>query len=107
LGRDQPLEITDGQERVVVDGVLVVEVAHDAPRDGLELGENSPEQAAVVHLREPRVQTRARLEKAQQRREILRVHEEIVRAIAIDVLLDARERLFRYFRSRIERALTR
>ncbi len=38
---------------------------------------------------------------------VLRVGEEIVRAVPIDMLLNARQRLFRYFRSRVERRLER
>ncbi len=107
VGADDPFEIADGQERVLVDGVLVVEVANDPPRDRLELGKHTAEQATVVHLREPRIQSRARLEKAKHRGAVLGVGEEIVRAVAIDVLLEARERLFRDFRSRVERRLER
>ena len=60
--RGEPLEVADREERVLVDGVLVVEVAHDAARDRAELREHPAEQPAVVHLRQPRVQAGARLQ---------------------------------------------
>ena len=64
LGRAQPLEIADRQQRVLVDRVLVVEVAHHPPGDRLELGEHAPEQPAVVHLRQPRVEPGSRLQQS-------------------------------------------
>ena len=65
--RDQPLEVADRQQRVLVDGVLVVEVADDAAGDRLERREHPAEQAAVVHLGQARVEPGARLEKGHQR----------------------------------------
>ena len=41
---DQPLEVADRQQRVLVDRVLVIEVAHHAAADRLELGKHLPEQ---------------------------------------------------------------
>ena len=46
----EPLEVPNREQRVLVDCVLVVEVAHDPPGHGLELGKQPPEQPAVVHL---------------------------------------------------------
>ena len=77
----EPLEIADGQQRVLVDRVLVVEVAHDAAGDRLELGEHLAEQPGVVHLRQPRVETRPRLQEAQQRLAVRRRREEIAPAV--------------------------
>ena len=57
----EPLEVPDRQQRVLVDRVLVIEVAHHPPGDRLELREHAAEQPAIVHLREPRVETGARL----------------------------------------------
>ncbi len=51
-GRRQPLEVANRQERVLVDGVLVVEVADDAPGDRLEFREHLAEQPGIVHLRQ-------------------------------------------------------
>ena len=58
----EPLEVADRQQRVLVDRVLVIEVADDAAVDRLELGEDPAEQPAIVHLREPRVEARPRLQ---------------------------------------------
>ena len=60
LGRiREPLERADGQQRVLVDRVLVVEVAHDAAGDRLERRDQAGQQAAVVHLRQPARRGRA------------------------------------------------
>ena len=53
---DQALEVSDREERVLVDRVLVIEVAHDAAIDRLEFGNDLAEQSRVVHLRQPLVQ---------------------------------------------------
>ena len=66
VGLEQPLDAADGQQRVLVDRVLVVEVADHAARDGLELREQPRQQAAVVHLGEPGVQARPRPQEPQQ-----------------------------------------
>ena len=102
-----PLEIADRQQRVLVDRVLVVEVAHHAPRDRLELREHAAEQAAVVHLRQPRVEPLPRLQQTQQRRAVARLREEVVGAIAIDVLLDAGQRFLGDFGAGVDRRLKR
>ena len=60
------IELANRQERVLVDGVLVVEVANHAAVDALELGKDRAEQAAVEHLRQPRRQARPRHEQAAQ-----------------------------------------
>jgi hypothetical protein len=90
---------------VLVHRVLVVEVAHDPPRDRLKLREDATEQAAVVHLRQPRVQPGLRLEQPQRGRSIALLGKEVVRAIAIDVLLDARQRFFGDLGARVDGGL--
>ena len=62
VGVREPLEVADRQQRVLVDRVLVVEVADHPPRDRLEFREHTAEQPAVVHLRQPRVEPVPRLE---------------------------------------------
>ena len=47
-GVGQPLEVSDREERVLVDRVLVIEVAHHAARDGPELREDLSEESDVV-----------------------------------------------------------
>ena len=92
----EPFQVADGQQRVLVDGVPVVEVAHHPPRDRLELGEDAAEQAAVVHLAEPVVQPADRLEERHQRGPVIRLREEVVGAVAVHMLLDARQRFLRH-----------
>jgi hypothetical protein len=74
----------------------VVEVADDAAVDLGELGEDAIEQAAVVHLREPRVESRPWIEQAAGELAIRLGGEEIVGAEPVHVLLDAVQRLFRH-----------
>jgi hypothetical protein len=83
----------------------VIEVAHHPPRDRLELGKHPPEQTAVVHLGQPRVEAAPRLQQPQQRGAVVDTREEVVSAIAIDVLLDAGQRLLRHFGVRVDRGL--
>ena len=64
---DQTFEVPDRQQRVLVDGVLVIEVADHAAVDRLEFGNHLTEQTRIVHLGEPRVETRLGLEEVQQR----------------------------------------
>ena len=64
LGLDQPLDAADGEQRVLVDRVLVEEVADDAAGDGAELREQPLEQPAVVKLGEAGVEPRARAQQA-------------------------------------------
>ena len=92
LGVRDPLEVANRQQRVLVDRVLVIEVPDHAPRDGLEFREHTTEEATVVHFREPRVEPVSRLQQGDKRRAVARLREEVVGAIAIDVLLDAGER---------------
>ena len=77
----QPLEVADRQQRVLVDRVLVVEVAHHAAGDRLELGKHLAEQPEVVHLRQPRVEPGPRLEKAAEARPCARRSERTPRAV--------------------------
>ena len=53
--RDQPLDAAHGQQRVLVDGVLVVEVADHPAADAPEAGDQALEQPAVVHRAQGRV----------------------------------------------------
>ncbi len=89
--RGQALEVLDRQQRVLVDGVLVEEVAHHAARDGLERRKHTPEDAAIVHLREARVQAGGRAQKAQQRRLVRVRGEEVLDAESFGVLADEPE----------------
>ena len=50
-GRER-LEVLDGQERVLIDRELVVDVVLDEARQRAELRQVPPEQADLVHLRE-------------------------------------------------------
>ena len=58
------LDVADGEQRVLVDRVLVVEVADDAAVNPGELRKDAVEQPAVVHLGQARVEARARVEHA-------------------------------------------
>ena len=104
-GFDEPLEVADRQQRVLVDGVLVVEVAHHAAADRLELGKHLPEQPGVVHLRQPRVEAGPRLEEAQQRVPVRGGRKEILGREAAGVLLDAGQRIVRHRASAVDRRL--
>src|SRR5205085_782020 len=53
---DERFEIAQRQQRVLVDGVLVIKVANHARVNPLELRKDPAEQSAVVHLGETRVQ---------------------------------------------------
>ena len=92
---------------MLVDGVLVVEVAHHAARDRPELGEDAAEQPAVVHLRQPRVQAGARLQELEPRVPAGRIEEEIALGEAVGVLLNARERVVGDGGAAIDRRLER
>ncbi len=103
-GRER-LEISDREQRVLVDGVLVIEVAHHARENRLELRKHPPEQAAVVHFRQPRVEARPRLEKLQQASRSTRGRKEVLGGVAVDVLLDERQRFVGDDRILVERRL--
>ena len=92
----QRFHAADRQQRVLVDGVLVVEVADDAPVNARELRKDAVEQPAIVHLGEPRVESRPRVEHAPHELTVAVGRHEVVRGVAIDVLLDAGERLLRH-----------
>jgi hypothetical protein len=92
----QPLEVADRQQRVLVNGVLVVEVAHDAARDRLKRRNHPAEQRAVVHLRQARVKAGAGREKRQQRSAVLGGREEILELKPLRVVTHQGERLIRY-----------
>ena len=91
--RQQAFDVADGQQRVLVDRVLVVEVADDAAGDRLELGDHLPEQAAVVHLRQAHVEAGPRLEQREQRGALSAVGKKSAGSYPCDVLLDERQRL--------------
>ena len=91
-GRGQRLEVANREQRVLVDRVLVIEVAHDARENRLELRKHPSEQAAVVHFRQPRVQSRARLQKLQQAVAFDGGRKEVLGRVAVDVLLNERQR---------------
>jgi hypothetical protein len=90
---------------VLVDRVLVEEVADDTARDGLKRREHAPEDAAVVHLRQARVQAGAGAQKAQQRRLVRVRGKEVLDAEAFGVLPDERERRVGYIAAGIDRRL--
>ena len=91
-GCDQPLDAADGEQRVLVDRVLVEEVAHHAARDGAELREQPLEQPAVVELGKPRVESRARAQQAQQPLALGGPRDEVRRGERAAVTLEQRER---------------
>ena len=91
----KPLEATYRQQRVLVDGVPVVEIADDAAMNSAELRQNPIEQPAIVHLGEAHVQPRARVEEVSQLVALGFGTSEVFRPIPVDVLLDAIERLLR------------
>ena len=103
--RVQALEVADGQQRVLVDRVLVVEVADDAEEIAWNSGEHPAEQSAVVHLREPRVEAGARLQKLEQRLSIRGGRKEMLGGVPVDVLLDRRQRFVGHRRIGVERGL--
>ena len=74
---------------MLVDRVLVVEVAHDAAVDPLEFREDRVEQPAIVHLRQPGVETLVRLQQLPELMALCRRGDEVIRRKAVDVLLDA------------------
>ena len=78
---------------MLVDRVLVIEVANHPATDGLELGKHLPEQPDVVHFRQPRVEARPRPEKSQEGGTAARRRNEIAWDELPRVLLDERERL--------------
>ena len=92
---------------MLVDGVLVVEVAHHPARDRSELGEHAAEQPAVVHLRQPRVQAGARLQELEPRVPAGRIEKEIALGEALRVLLNARERVVGDGGAAVDRRLER
>jgi hypothetical protein len=55
---EQRLDVAEGEERVLVNRVLVVEVANHPAVDQIELGEDPAELTAVVHLRQACVEPR-------------------------------------------------
>ena len=73
---------------MLVDRVLVEEVADDAVGDGLERRKHPAEQAAVVHLGQSRVESGGRPEKLEQRGPMRRRREEIFYAESLGVLPD-------------------
>ena len=89
----QRLDAPDGQQRVLVDGVLVVEVADDAAVNAGELRKDPVEQPAIVHLGQPRVEAGRGIEHAPHQLPVAVGGHEVVGRVALDVLLDAGERL--------------
>ena len=72
-----------------------MEVADDAVVNRRELRQDVVQQPAVVHLGQPRVDARARVEQGAQLLPLRLGAGEVVGAVAIEVLLDAVERLLR------------
>ena len=91
----QRLDSADGQQRVLVHRVLVVEVTNHPAVDALELRQDAVEQPAVVHLREPGVQPGTRMEQGAKLLPLSFRAGEVVGAVARQVLLDAVEGLLR------------
>ena len=85
---EQRLHAADRQQRVLVDGVLVVEVADDAAVNRLELREDAVEQPAVVHLGEASVEPDPRRQQAPELQAIAFGGDEIIGRAAVHVLLD-------------------
>ncbi len=50
LSAHEPFEVPNREQCVLVDCVLVVEVAHHSPGHRVELGKHAPEESAIVHL---------------------------------------------------------
>ena len=105
--RREPLQVADGQQRVLVNRVLVVEVAHDAGRNRLQRWQHPREQPGVVHFGQPRVQPGTRLQKREQRRAVFVGGKKILRLEPIDRPLDARERFVGDDGAGVERGLKR
>ena len=93
LGVEQRLQSADGEQRVLVDGVLVVEVANHAAVHLLEFRKDAREEPAVVHLRETRVQAAPGTEQHAQLLPLPFGRDEVVNGAVLDVLLDAVQRL--------------
>ena len=70
---------------------FVEEVADDAVCDGLEWGKHTPEQSAVVHLGQPRVETGSGFQKVQQPGAMSRRRKEVFYPETLGVLTDAGE----------------
>ena len=104
---DEPFQIPNREERVLVDGVLVVEVADDAARDGLELGKHLPEETVVVHLGEPRVEAGPRPQETQQGIAVGVGRKEVLGPETAGMLLHARQHLVRHRAATIQGGLKR
>ena len=91
VGIGQVRQVADGHEGVLVDRVLVIEVADDPAVDLPELGEHAPEQPVLVHLRQPVVEAGPRLQELQERLALGPSREELLRRVAVAVPLDERE----------------
>ena len=92
-GIPQRFDAANRQQRVLVDRVFVVEVADDAAVNPRELRKDTVEQPAVVHLGEAGVEAGTRVEHAAHELPVAVGGHEVVRRVALDVLLDAGQRL--------------
>ncbi len=97
----------DGQQGVLVDGVLVVEVTHHATVDPLKLRKHPAEQAAVVHFRQPVVEAGPRFQEPEQGVAFDGGWKEVVRGKTVDVLLDQRQRFIGDLGLVVDRGLKR
>ena len=91
---EQRLDVPNRQECVLVDRVLVVEVADHATVNLRELGKHSVQQTAIVHLRQSVVEAGTRGEQPAELKTIAFGGDEIVSAAPVNVLLDAGQRRF-------------
>jgi hypothetical protein len=92
----QRFEAADREERVLVDGVAMVEVPHDATVNAGELRQNTVQQTAIVHLGEARVQPGSWVEQVADLVTLRFGAGKIVGTAPCNVLLDAIQRLLRY-----------
>ena len=84
-------QVADGHERMLVDRVLVVEVADDPAVYLAELGKHASEQPVLVHFRQPVVETGSGFQEMQEPLAFGLSREELLRRVAVAVPLDERE----------------
>ena len=92
---EQALDVPHRQQRVLVDGVLVIEIARHPAGNLVQLGKYRSQQAAVAHLAEPGRETRTRPHELQDSTLMLgRRVEHLGRVVVLLLLaLDQRERI--------------
>jgi hypothetical protein len=86
------LDAANREQRVLVNGVLVIEVADDPALDLCEFREDAIEQAAVVHFRQAIVEAGPRREQPPDLQAVPFGRHEIVGGAAMHVLLDEGQR---------------